>query len=673
MRLQATPLALWASLIPLCLGINIAPTGTGGLALARILFGDSRDVFSSSSGYSGDPSAIRSFTDGPFGMGSGIILSTGSLTSAPLTPDATCPSSYTTDLYDAYTTSYCGEDSYNGASYLLNVLPTKATTLLIDMVIASCDVISADKVLVLVDGVNVAKDETGTPLDSSSKYLSEPWGIPSPNGDTAFAWSSPPLRFSIPLPKTYVELKIAVCDRHDGYGDTAVMIKARPCTNCDQSFKVDYDTTSVVSTTTYEATSVVTQAASGTVRGTISYVTYVTASATSTTSSTSSDSTSSASEIPTSSDPSTSSDSTASETLPLSASLASSASATAILSTTFSTTTTSAITAPTPCNQLDNPSYIGGVELSLFCGKQATGGNQIDYSNQLHSLTECMTLCADTLACRAVTFNNFGDECTLYDGFNGFMSDYNLDMAVVASRPAISSTTESSTEFSTTTSVSSTSTTAPSGPISCSQMAGSIYTGPRENKFTISCDTSSTGESIYRRDEEDSMQGCLDRCDNDSRDFCISLIYLGVYSIDVVHSLIIVDIRHVLRNCIVIAIIRIRFRDYVRGHTGVAIIYSYISYISYNITSRYLITNNTFTIYIIIVIIRRSIRDYIKPRTGVYTGAYITFNCVSYNLTRSYFIINNIVTIYITCPLIMVIVRIYLRVYVGCHIGIHIS
>ncbi|KAG7427005.1 hypothetical protein Forpi1262_v011374 [Fusarium oxysporum f. sp. raphani] len=132
------------------------------------------------------------------------------------------------------------------------------------MVIASCDVTSGDKVLVFVDGVNVAKDETGTPLDSSSKYLSEPWGIPSPNGDTAFAWSSPPLRFSIPLPKTYVELKIAVCDLHDGYGDTAVMIKARPCTNCDQSFKVDYDTTSVVSTTTYEATSLVTQAASGT-------------------------------------------------------------------------------------------------------------------------------------------------------------------------------------------------------------------------------------------------------------------------------------------------------------------------------------------------------------------------------------------------------------------------
>ncbi|KAK7590031.1 hypothetical protein V3481_008987 [Fusarium oxysporum f. sp. vasinfectum] len=800
MRPQATPLALWASLIPLCLGINIAPSGTGGLVLARILFGDSRDVFSSSSGYSGDPSAIRSFTDGPFGMGSGIILSTGSLTSAPLTPGGTCPSSYTTDLYDAYTTSYCGPDSYNGASYLLTFLPTKATTLLIDMVIASCDVTSGDKVLVFVDGVNVAKDETGTPLDSSSKYLSEPWGIPSPNGDTAFAWSSPPLRFSIPLPKTYVELKIAVCDLHDGYGDTAVMIKARPCTNCDQSFKVDYDTTSVVSTTTYEATSLVTQAASGTVRGTISYVTYVTASATSTTllssaasttsessatstspaSSTTSDSTSSESLISMSPDSSTSADSTLSALTTSSASsvptscnqlsnpylgpsnsqfevvcnsystggnqigpthevtglapcidlcsttsscraalfdrsqslcylmdatdgpvannlydmatLLSSTSSTAISSTTFLTTTTSAVSAPTPCNQLNNPSYIDGVELSLFCGKQATGGNQIDYSNQLHSLTECMTLCADTLACRAVTFDNVGNECTLYDGFNGFMSDFNFDMAVVASRPVTSSTTEPPTAFSTTTSLSTTSTTAPSGPLSCSQMADSIYTGPHENKFTLSCDTSSTGEYIYRRDEEDSMQGCLDRCDNDSRCIAVNFHPYPYSECDLIESftgtkstpstnfaskvLSSVSTSTSSETSIPIGSTSESTASSLYttpsasispgGYTGVAIIYNYISC---NLTSRYLITHKIASIYIIIIITRRSIENYIGHCSGVYNRVNITFISVNYNLTSSYLIINNIVIIYITRPFIIVIVR----VYVGCHIGIHIS
>jgi hypothetical protein len=140
MRPQATLCALWASLIPLCSSINISPTSQGGLALAGILFGNSRDIFSSSSGYSGDASQIRSFTDGPFGIGSGVIISTGSLTSQPMTPGAMCPSSYTTDQYDAYTQSYCGPDSYNGANFLLNVALTRATTFVVDMVIASCDV-----------------------------------------------------------------------------------------------------------------------------------------------------------------------------------------------------------------------------------------------------------------------------------------------------------------------------------------------------------------------------------------------------------------------------------------------------------------------------------------------------------------------------------------------------
>ena len=137
MGIQRILLALWASLISLCLAITINPP-TGGLALARVLFNDSRDVFSSTSGYHGDDSGIRPFTDGPFGMARGIILSTGDLTS-PLAPGDTCPSSYTTDLYDPYTATYCGPDTYNGALYSLSVLPLKATTLLVDIVIASCD------------------------------------------------------------------------------------------------------------------------------------------------------------------------------------------------------------------------------------------------------------------------------------------------------------------------------------------------------------------------------------------------------------------------------------------------------------------------------------------------------------------------------------------------------
>ncbi|KAH6950821.1 hypothetical protein DER45DRAFT_649320 [Fusarium avenaceum] len=212
----------------------------------------------------------------------------------------------------------------------------------------------------------------------------------------------------------------------------------------------------------------------------------------------------------------------------------SAASSTAIASTTIPTTT-SAVSAPTPCNQLENPSYIDGVKFTILCGKQSTGGNQVDFSNQLRSLTECMTFCAETLACRAVTFDNSFNECYLYDGFNGFMSDFNKDLAI-ASRPVASSTTEAPTEVSTTTSVVAASTTAPSGPLSCEQMTGSVYTGPNENKFTISCGTSSTGESSYRQYEEDSMQGCVDRCDRESRCIAVNFLPSPYYECDLIES-----------------------------------------------------------------------------------------------------------------------------------------
>ncbi|KAF5668772.1 hypothetical protein FDENT_11701 [Fusarium denticulatum] len=183
--------------------------------------------------------------------------------------------------------------------------------------------------------------------------------------------------------------------------------------------------------------------------------------------------------------------------------------------------TTSAASGPLSCEQLDSPASVDGVEFNTNCGWRATGSIPIEYHSQVHSLTECMAFCADNLACRALNFYHSSNECYLYESFSGLMQDLDQDMAYVVSRPAVSSTTEAPTEISTTTSLSTASTTAPSGPLTCSQIEGSIYTGPNGNKFSLACDTSSTGESIYRRDEEDSLEGCLNRCDDEER--CIAV------------------------------------------------------------------------------------------------------------------------------------------------------
>ncbi|KAF5674643.1 hypothetical protein FCIRC_7708 [Fusarium circinatum] len=184
-------------------------------------------------------------------------------------------------------------------------------------------------------------------------------------------------------------------------------------------------------------------------------------------------------------------------------------------------TTTEAASGPLSCDQLDSPTSVDGVEFNTNCGWRATGSIPIEYNSQVHSLTECMSFCADNLACRALNFNHISYECYLYESFSGLYPDLEQDMAYVLSRPAVSSTTEAPTELSTTASFATTSTAAAPGPLTCSQMEGSTYTGPNGNEFALACDTCATGESIYRRDEEDSLEGCLNRCDDEKR--CIAV------------------------------------------------------------------------------------------------------------------------------------------------------
>ncbi|KAK2933302.1 hypothetical protein FoTM2_007763 [Fusarium oxysporum f. sp. vasinfectum] len=60
---------------------------------------------------------------------------------------------------------------------------------------------------------------------------------------------------------------------------------------------------------------------------------------------------------------------------------------------------------------------------------------------------------------------------------------------------------------------------------SCSQLSGSIYTGPNSNKFDILCDTSTVSGHIFAYySQGDEFQDCVDRCDGDST--CIVALYL---------------------------------------------------------------------------------------------------------------------------------------------------
>ncbi|KAF5656132.1 hypothetical protein FHETE_11088 [Fusarium heterosporum] len=61
---------------------------------------------------------------------------------------------------------------------------------------------------------------------------------------------------------------------------------------------------------------------------------------------------------------------------------------------------------------------------------------------------------------------------------------------------------------------------------SCSQLTGSIYTGPNGDKFDISCDTSIVNGNIFAYySDGDEFQDCVDRCDAVS--ICVSALYLS--------------------------------------------------------------------------------------------------------------------------------------------------
>nr|RBQ98564.1 hypothetical protein FVER53263_03624 [Fusarium verticillioides] len=60
----------------------------------------------------------------------------------------------------------------------------------------------------------------------------------------------------------------------------------------------------------------------------------------------------------------------------------------------------------------------------------------------------------------------------------------------------------------------------------CSQLAGSIYTGPNDSKFDILCDTAAINGNIFAYySEGDEFQDCVDRCD--AENVCVVALYFA--------------------------------------------------------------------------------------------------------------------------------------------------
>ncbi|KAF4994654.1 hypothetical protein FGRMN_5651 [Fusarium graminum] len=241
MRLLIAKLVEVSILASLSTGFTVqVENGAFGEVLARAAF--SQQEVSVVSSLSAAPNSVGTFTDGPFGIGNGVILTTGLATGALPQGNREVDNGYRNDgSFD----SYCGPDSMNPVLFTIGAdisLVAGAKGVRIDFIFATNEPNSfrgaPDSIGILYpyyQGKQFASDKTGNRITAMSSYTRAPNTIFPPNSVTGYARSTPPLFITIPTPTAagIIYLYFSVCDIGDGFQDSAFLFKATTCTDCD--------------------------------------------------------------------------------------------------------------------------------------------------------------------------------------------------------------------------------------------------------------------------------------------------------------------------------------------------------------------------------------------------------------------------------------------------------
>ncbi|KAM6505836.1 hypothetical protein FSOLCH5_014012 [Fusarium solani] len=253
-------LTLWASLVHHCIGFGVTESGDANTLANAIFSGPGITIIQASFG--GASVSSGTFTDGPFGIGSGAILTSGAAVGALPGGDH-----YVNNGAPGSDT-YCGTNTFNAAILTVDVLVQPGYAGIdFEYILASEEVGgSPDPIGIFVGGTQYAIDENGDRMTATNEWISPNGGrvIVPPNSVTSYPGSSPPFLQSV-LATGAQTVVIAICDFSDTEWDSGLLIKAGGCVDCDTDFRLAYVTTTVTTTTTGTST----QTASGTVSGTI--------------------------------------------------------------------------------------------------------------------------------------------------------------------------------------------------------------------------------------------------------------------------------------------------------------------------------------------------------------------------------------------------------------------
>ncbi|KAM0442739.1 hypothetical protein ACHAQK_003794 [Fusarium lateritium] len=219
------------------------------------------------------PGSLRSFREGPFGLGSGVIISSGNAVDA-------APGGFANSNLGYPGSSYCGQGStFDAAFYTVDfLLRPEFDGVQIEFVAGSADSTrESDPIAIWLNGDQYAIDSSGQQITATSEFLNEPIGIGRPQNGLQFGRASPLLLLGTPTRPGVNTLVFAACDLNDDALDTGLLFNIKGCVDCDTNIKINYVTSTVTVGAAEETGAPETIKAAGQARGTVIFTVQETA------------------------------------------------------------------------------------------------------------------------------------------------------------------------------------------------------------------------------------------------------------------------------------------------------------------------------------------------------------------------------------------------------------
>ncbi|RTE80282.1 hypothetical protein BHE90_005210 [Fusarium euwallaceae] len=238
--------------------------------VANAIFTSGVSVTSASWNAGFSENAVGTFTNGPLGVASGGILTTGG------SKDAAEYQAYSLNIENGAgaSQSYCGENSLDAAVLSVDIeIQQGFNGVEVEFVLASEEFSyqHADPIGIYLDGEQFALNPDGSRITAKSYYLSSERAIVNPHqflnypSWSTYAASSKPLIMGIAAAPGAHTMVFAICDTVDGQHDSALFVRAKGCKDCVADVKIHYLTQTTTAASTFTSTIEPISASAGTV------------------------------------------------------------------------------------------------------------------------------------------------------------------------------------------------------------------------------------------------------------------------------------------------------------------------------------------------------------------------------------------------------------------------